>query len=360
MADNKKYQSPWKDSNSELKSDLKNILKKNNGPNFSNFNNFNFNFSVAKVLSIGCIVILGLWIASGFYIVNEGERAAVTRFGEYVRTAMPGPNYHVPFPVESIVKVKVDHIQKEEIGFRSSGDGIQSYSRNNISKILPEESLMLTGDENIADINFFVQWRVDNIEHYLYNLDRVKATVKSAAESAMREVIGSSTIAEAQTDGRAGVESNAKQLLQKVLNEYKCGVQIETLRLLKVDPPQEVIDAFRDVQTARADKERKINQAEALRNDIVPKARGEAAKIKQEAEGYKKQAIVVAEGNAKKFKEIYAQYALAKDVTRKRMYIEAMEKVLSNVSKVLISEKATKSMVPYLPLKQINKDGSNG
>lgn len=360
MSDNKKYQSPWKDNENESDYDLKKILKKNNGPNFNGFNNFNLDFSVAKILAIGLIVILALWIMSGFYRVEEGERAAVTRFGKYERTAMPGLNYHFPFPVESIVKVKVDHIQKEEIGFRSSDNGIQTYSRNNIAKVLPEESSMLTGDENIADINFFVQWRVDNIEDYLYNLVNVKATVKSAAESAMREVIGSTTIEQAQTDGRGTVERNAKFLLQKMLNEYKCGVHIETLRLLKVDPPQEVIDAFRDVQTARADKERKINQAEALRNDIIPRARGQAAKIKQEAEGYKKQVVTLAEGNAKKFKDIYTQYVMAKDVTKKRMYIEAMEKVLSNVSKVVISEKATKSMVPYLPLKQINKDGSNG
>ncbi len=359
MGDNKKYESPWKDNKNESDYDFKNILKKNSGPNFNGFNNFNFGFSLAKIFAIVSVVVVALWIMSGFYGVEEGERAAVTRFGKYERTAMPGLNYHIPFPVESIVKVKVDHIQKEEIGFRSS-DGVQTYSRNNISKILPEESLMLTGDENIADINFFVQWRVDNIEEYLFNLDMVKATVKSAAESAMREVIGSTTIAEAQTDGRAAVESNAKFLLQKILNEYKCGVHIETLRLLKVDPPQEVIDAFRDVQTARADKERKINQAESVRNDIIPRARGEAARIKQEAEGYKKQVVTLSEGNAKKFKDIYAQYVMAKDVTKKRMYIEAMEKILSNVSKVIISEKVTKSMVPYLPLKQINKDGSNG
>jgi membrane protease subunit HflK len=350
LSDKKKYQSPWKDDNqSDSEYDLKRIFKNNGG------GNFNFDFSVTKIVMALVSIVLLLWLASGFYIIQEGELAAVTRFGKYVRTATPGANYHLPFPIENIIKVRVDHIQKEEIGFRSSGD-----RNSNMSKILPEESLMLTGDENIADVNFFVQWRVDNIEDYLYNVDNVQSTVKSAAESAMREVIGSSTIAQAQTDGRASVEDNAKKLLQKILNEYKCGVHIETLRLLKVDPPQEVLDAFRDVQTARADKERKINQAESLRNDIIPKARGEAAKIVQEAEGYKKKVIAGAEGDAKKFKEIYAQYVNAKDVTKRRMYIEAMEKILSNVSKVVISEKATKSMVPYLPLKQLSTEGKNG
>lgn len=352
MSDNKKYQSPWKDKNTDSEYDLNRVFKKD-----GSFNNFNFDFSLVKIIGIACGAIVALWLASGFYIINEGERAAVTRFGKYVRTALPGANYHIPFPIESITKVKVDHIQKEEIGYRSNGDGGNSSGRNNVSKLLPEESLMLTGDENIADISFFVQWRVDNIEDYLYNIEGVSATVKSAAESAMREVIGNITITQAQTDGRATVESNTKKLLQKMLSDYKCGVHIETLRLLKVDPPQEVIDAFRDVQTARADKESKINQAEALRNDILPKARGEASKIVQEAEGYKKKVIADAEGNAQKFKDIYFQYANAKDVTKRRMYIEAMEKILSNINKVIVSDKTARSVVPYLPLKQLTTEG---
>ena len=358
MTNDKKYQSPWKDNNSGSEYNLNDLLKKGKGPNFNGFNNFNF--SLGKALVVAFVAVVIIWLASGFYIVHEGERAAVTRFGAYTRTAMPGANYHFPFPIESVTKVKVDHIQKEEIGFRSSGDNNNSYGKNNIQKVLPEESLMLTGDENIADVNFFVQWRVDNIKEYLYNLDNVKFTVKRVAESVMREVIGATTILDAQTDGRASVENDAKSLLQHILNEYKSGVHIETLRLLKVDPPQEVIDAFRDVQTARADKERRINQAQAMRNDIIPRARGEAAKIIQEAEGYKKKIIAIAEGDSKKFKDIYVQYANSKDITKRRMYIETMEKILSNVSKVIISDKANKSMVPYLPLKQLNKDNNNG
>ncbi len=211
LSDKKKYQSPWKDDNkSDSEYNLNRVFKSNGGGNF----NFNFDFSVTKAVILLVSIVALLWLSSGFYIIKEGELAAVTRFGKYVRTATPGANYHLPFPIENIIKVKVDHIQKEEIGFRSSGD-----SNGNISKVLPEESLMLTGDENIADVNFFVQWRVDNIEDYLYNVDNIQTTVKSAAESAMREVIGSITIAQAQTDGRASVEDNAKKLLQKILNE---------------------------------------------------------------------------------------------------------------------------------------------
>ena len=250
------------------------------------FNNSHqgFDSSNKKLIFFILIAILGLWLASGFYIVDQGEQAAVTRFGKFTRVATAGANYHIPFPVESIRKVRVDRIQKEEIGFRSS-----SPITNNQSQLplLLKERLMLTGDENIADINFFVQWRISHIEDFLYNLDDVKSTVKSAAESAMREVIGNTSIAEALTHGKAQIQEDAKILLQTIMAEYKSGVVIENLSLLKVAAPVQVIDAFRDVQTARADKKKKINHAEAYRNNIIPKARGEAEQQIQKAQGYK-------------------------------------------------------------------------
>lgn len=349
---NNKYKSPW-GGNGDFKDNIENFIKKPSG----DFNKFLNPQSFSKNTILVLLVIgLFIWIASGFYIVQEGEQAAVTRFGKFVRISSAGANYHIPFPIEDITKIRVDHIQKEEIGFRSSSSGqVVSFSKSN-TKILPEESLMLTGDENIADINFFIQWRISDIEGYLYNVTNVKDTVKSAAESAMRETIGHSTIAEAQTEGRAKVETDTKHLLQKTLDEYKSGVIIENLQLLKVDPPSEVIDAFRDVQTARADKENKINQAEAFRKDILPKARGEAAKIVQEAEGYKNKIVEEARGEANKFKTIYTQYAQAKDITKKRMYLETMEKILRDKSKVIISDKISKSAVPYLPLNELNKN----
>ncbi len=350
-----KYKSPWGGDGDFKGYDFKSFIKKPPSDFNKFFNPQSFNRNVVLIL---LAVILFIWLASGFYIVQEGEQGAVTRFGKFVRISTAGANYHIPYPLEAVAKVKVDRIQKEEIGFRSSSttNTITSFNRGAVKKLLPEESLMLTGDENIADINFFVQWRVSNISEYLYNVNNVKDTVRSAAESAMREIIGHSTIAEAQTEGRAKVEESAKSLLQKTLDEYQTGVIIENLHLLKVDPPAEVIDAFRDVQTARADKERRINQAEAYRNDILPRARGEAAKIVQEAEGYKGQVVEMAKGEARKFREIYTQYVQAQDVTKKRMYLETMETILKDKNKVILSSKMNKSMVPYLPLNELNKN----
>lgn len=352
MADNNNYKSPWgkKSSTTDTKS-IEDFIRKS-PENFNKF--FGSNFSERGVILVVIAAIVVIWLLSGFYIVNEGEQAAVTRFGKFARFATAGPNYHAPYPIESITKVSVDQIQKEEIGFRSSpgNNTVSDTSKNNI----PAESLMLTGDENIADINFFIQWRVINIKDYLYNVKNIRETVKSVAESAMREIIGNSTIVEAQTEGRAKVQQNTKDLLQKVLDDYKCGVVIENLQLLKVNPPAEVIDAFRDVQTARADMERSINQAEAYRNTVLQQAKGEAEKLIQEAQGYKAKAIETAKGEASKFSEIYAQYAKSKDVTRKRLYLETMEEVLSGMDKTVISGSISKSAIPYLPLNQLKNN----
>jgi len=351
----KKYKSPWGEK-PEDENKIANLFKYNK-PNFPNFDKFNKNFGNKQIAFIVAGIALFLWLSSGFFIVNEGEKAAITRFGKFVRVASAGPNYHLPYPIESAIKVNVDHIQKEEIGYRSkitTGKHID-FAKNAINKVLPEESLMLTGDENILDINFFVQWRINNIEDYLYNVENVKATVKSAAESAMREVIGSTPMALVQTDGRAKAEEEAKTLLQRMLDEYKSGVVVENLQLEKVDPPEEVIDSFRDVQTARADKERSINKAEAYKNAIIPQARGEAAKIVQEAEGYRAQAIDRAKGDATKFDAIYKEYAKSKDVTKKRMYLETIEKIFEKNGKTVVSGKIGKSAIPYLPLDKLNR-----
>jgi len=355
MGEKDNYKSPW-GKTPEPKKNLGREKQLLSTPT-PNFKPFNFDPSNAKLAYIGCAVLLFLWVISGFYIVDQGEQAAVTRFGKFVRVSTAGANYHIPYPVESIEKVRVDLVQREEIGFRSDANykSINAPSKTNINKFLPEESLMLTGDENIADINFFVQWRVSNIEKYLFHVENVKATVKSAAESAMREVIGNTTIAEALTHGKAKIQEDARLLLQIMLDGYNSGVIVENLSLLKVEAPSEVIDAFRDVQTARADKNNKINQAEAYRNDILPKARGEAEEMVQQAKGYKATVTEEAKGNSEKFKNIYSQYTKAKDVTKKRMYIETMEEILTDTDKVIMSNNVNKSMVPYLPLKQLDK-----
>ena len=354
MTDNK-YQSPW-GKKPEDDNNISELFSKNK-PNMPKFNLSGKGFEDRSLIFLILGAIFVIWIASGFFIVHEGEQAAVTRFGKFVRIGTAGANYHLPYPIESSTKVNVDHIQKEEIGYRSTttkGKHV-GFAKNVIDKILPEESLMLTGDENILDLNFFVQWRVINLEKYLYNIENVKATVKSAAESAMREVIGSTPMAFVQTDGRARAETDAKALLQKMLDEYNSGVLVENLQLEKVDPPEEVIDAFRDVQTARADKERAINKAEAYRNAVIPEARGEASKIVQGAEGYRAQVIDKSKGRAQKFNEIYSEYKKSKDVTRKRMYLDTVEEVLKNNNKTIISGDLNRSIVPYLPLNKTQK-----
>lgn len=354
MSDNK-YQSPWgkKPEDDKNLSDLfsSNKLKM---PKF-NFPGTNFEGKNFLLLLVGAIFIV--WLISGFFIVHEGQQAAITRFGKFVRIATAGPNYHFPYPIEKATKIYVDNIQKEEIGYRSTtttGKHI-GFAKSAIDKVLPEESLMLTGDENILDINFSVQWQIANLEDYLYNVENVRETVKSAAESAMREVIGSTPMAYVQTEGRAQAEVKTKELLQRMLDEYKSGVQIVNLQLEKVDPPTEVIDAFRDVQTAKADKERAINKAEAYRNSIIPEARGEAAKILQEALGYKMQVTDKAQGDAKRFNEIYAEYKKSKDVTKKRMYIDAIEEMIKDNRSVIISNDLSRSVVPYLPLNKLRE-----
>ncbi len=367
MCDDKNYKSPWgKSSSSTGQENLEAIIKKRASKLGHFFKNRNFlNLPGNAFFPIVVAVIVVFWLLSGFYIVDEGEQAAVTRFGKFVRIATPGPNYHLPYPLEEVQIVIVEHSQKEEIGFRSTTNAIKGISYTKVSgndklTLIPQESLMLTGDENIVDINFFVQWHIINLKDFLFDVAGVKDTVKSAAESAMREVIGNTQIAAAQTEGRAKIEEEAKKLLQSTLDKYQSGVIIENLHLLKVDPPAEVIDAFRDVQTARADKERLINQAEAYRNDILPKARGEAAKMIQDAEGYKSNAIEKAKGEANRFSDIYKQYVNAKDVTKKRIYLETMEEVLQNASKFIVSGKAGGSVMPYLLLnKNNNKAISN-
>jgi membrane protease subunit HflK len=365
--DDKNYKSPWgKPANSSNEETIEARLKKSANKLrdlFNGKNNF-FNSPNKALFSIIGGIILLFWLLSGFYIVNEGEQAAVTRFGKFARIATPGPNYHLPAPFEQVQVVNVEHSQKEEIGFRSvpTNSKAANYVKitgNDKLALIPQESLMLTGDENIVDINFSVQWHISNLKDYLYNVVSVKDTVKSAAESAMREVIGNTPIAAAQTEGRAKIEEEAKILLQKILDKYQSGIIIENLHLLKVDPPTEVIDAFRDVQTARADKERLINQAEAYSNDILPKARGEAAKMIQDAEGYKSNVIEKARGEANRFSDIYKQYANAKEVTKKRMYLEAMEDILQDATKFIIGDEAGKSVVPYLLLNKDNKVSSS-
>ena len=219
---------------------------------------------------------------------------------------------------------------------------------------MPQESLMLTGDENIVDINFIVQWKIDNLKDYVFNIFNPRETVRNVAESAVREVIGSTPIDKAIKDGRLDVEQESKKIAQNILNSYNSGVEITTLKLLRADPPMEVIDAFRDVQTAKTDQEREINRADAFSNEVIPRARGEASRIILDSEAYKKEVVERAKGEAGRFELIYAQYKNAKDITKKRLYLEAMQDILQGMEKIIIDNK--NGVVPYLPLNQFDKN----
>ena len=297
------------------------------------------------------LVVIVLWIASGFYRVNADEQGVVLRFGEWVRTTAPGLHYHLPYPIEEALTPGVTRVNRISIGFREP----IGFSSDDSLRQVPEEALMLTGDENIVDINFTVFWLIKDAGKFLFNVRNQEITIKSLAESAMRDSIGRTPLEKVLTEGREIIESSTKTLLQSVLDGYEAGIEISQVQLQKVDPPEQVIDSFRDVQRAKADQEKIRNQAEAYRNDLIPKARGEAEKIIQEAEGYKREVVARSKGDAERFLSVYNSYKLAKDVTVKRIYLETLEEVLKNANKIIIDESAGTGVVPYLPLPEIQK-----
>jgi membrane protease subunit HflK len=314
------------------------------------------NFNTRSWIAIAAIVVVVLWLLNGFYTVAADEVGVVLRFGAYNRTTQPGLNYHLPRPIERVLTPSVTRVNRTEIGYRS-GEG--SATRGATTRQLPEEALMLTGDENIVDINFAVFWVIKDAKAYLFNIRAPEATVKSAAESAMREVIGETPIAQALSEGRGKIETDTHSLLQGILNAYGAGIEVTQVQLQKVDPPGPVIDAFRDVQRALADREKLRNQAEAYRNDIVPKARGAAAAIKQEAEAYRQEIIARSQGDAGRFTSVYQAFKAAQDVTLQRLYLETMEEVLKNSNKVIIDKSAQgqSGVLPYLPLPALTGAG---
>jgi len=294
--------------------------------------------------------LIAVWAFSGLYRVLPDEQGVVLRFGKFVSTTQPGLNYHIPYPVETVLTPKVTKVNRIDIGFRAASDSGRTSGIGDVS----EESLMLTGDENIVNIDFSVFWVIKDAGQFLFKIQSPVETVKAAAETAMREVIAKSKLQSILTEGRSKIEIETQEIAQSLLDEYESGIQITQVQTQKADPPDEVIDAFRDVQAARADMERSKNEAEAYANDVIPRARGEAAKILQEAEAYKKQVVAAAEGEASRFVAIYNEYAKAKQVTQERMYLETMEKVLADIDKVIIDRKAG-GVVPYLPLPELSK-----
>ena len=306
----------------------------------------------SKPIFLGLIILVIIWVASGLYRVLPDEQGIVLRFGKFVNTTQPGLNYHIPYPIETALTPKVTKVNRIDVGFRTGSD--TGFSSAGIADV-PEESLMLTGDENIVNIDFSVFWVIKDAGKFLFKIQDPQGTVKAAAETAMREVIAKSKIQPILTEGRSQIEVETQEIIQDILDEYNSGIQITQVQTQKADPPDQVIDAFRDVQAARADMERSKNEAEAYANDVIPRARGEAAKILQAAEAYKKQVVARAEGEASRFISIYTEYALAKEVTQERMYLETMEKVLASIDKVIIEKNASSGVIPYLPLPELGK-----
>lgn len=279
-----------------------------------------------RALAAGSAVILALWAASGFYLVQPDQEGVVTRFGGYTRSSGPGLRYHLPPPIERVEKVSVTSLKSLDIG------GAQDAP-------VPAESLMLTGDENILDLNFTVQWRIANASDYLFRVADADATVKMVAESAMREVVGKTPLQEIITNRRAQVQSEAADLMQRILDSYGVGVSVVQVQIRSANPPAEVIPAFRDVNNANQDAESAANEARTYSNRVVNEAKGDAARITQAAQGYREQVLREAQGSAARFDQVYDQYRQAPGVTRQRLYLETMERVLARSNKVIVDAK---------------------
>jgi modulator of FtsH protease HflK len=306
------------------------------------------------------LALVAVWLVSGFYRVQPDEQGVVLRFGAFDRTTLPGLNYHLPWPVESVLRPAVTRINRIEIGYRSANSDarVQQSGRDQISgRDVLEESLMLTGDENIIDIDCAVFWRIRDSVAYLFNTRSPPVNVKAVAESAMREVIGRTPIQPALTELRAQIETSVMQETQTILDAYQSGIEITQVQLQKVDPPAAVIDSFRDVQRANTDAERMRNEADSYRNDIVPRARGDAARITAEAQGARQASVAEATGQTQRFLSVFAAYKEAKEVTLRRMYLETMQDILSRSPAIVVDDRL-KGVVPFLPLDDVNRPTS--
>src|ERR1051326_246707 len=311
------------------------------------------NFGGGGALLIAVAVVV-LWGFSGLFRVEPDELGVVLRFGKAVSVVQPGLRYHLPYPIETALTPPALRVNKTDVGIRLA----EETRRGSSLREVPEESLMLTGDENIVDVDFSVLWKIkpNGVTDYLFNVDDPRGTVKAVAESAMRQVIGHSNAQPLLTGLRQSVEQSVQELMQKTLDAYGAGILIQNVQLQKVDPPAEVIDSFRDVQAARSDLERLANEAQTYANRVVPEARGRSAKITQDAEAYRSQTVADARGQTSRFLQVYEQYKRAPDVTRPRMYLETMEHILSANEKTIIDTgKQGPGVIPYLPLGDLGK-----
>lgn len=336
------FKSPW----GEDLDNNKNIFTRTRKAPFD-FNNLPFKFNINTSISLFIIgICFLLWLSSGIYEIKEGEEAVIIRFGKFARKGFPGLNYHIPTPIEAVVIEKVNQSRRIEIGYRSSSP---LKTTNELTKSVPIESTMLTGDENMVELHCDVMWHINDLEKFVFNVVSPEESVKTAAQSAIREIMGQTPIVSLLSDQKQEITDKIELLTQKILDQYNTGVDIENVQLLKAEPPAEVIDAYRDVQTSRADKEREINQAQAYNNDVLPKARGESAKMMQEAEGYKQEIISKAEGDSKRYLSISKQYMSNKQATKDRLYLETIDEVLKGAHKVIVY---ADSMLPHMAINQ--------
>ncbi|HAN55778.1 MAG TPA: FtsH protease activity modulator HflK [Betaproteobacteria bacterium] len=296
----------------------------------------------AAGLGIAAAIVFAIWLASGFYIVDQGERGVVLRFGKFIETTQPGPNWHLPWPIESVQVVNIEQVRTVEIGYR-----------NNVKSKILKESLMLTDDENIIDIQFAVQYTLKDPEDYLFNNRSPDDAVRQVAESVMSEIVGKNKMDYVLYEGRADVAASATERIQKVLDRYKTGISISKVTLQNAQPPQEVQAAFDDAVKAGQDRERLKSEGQAYANDVIPKARGMAARLAEEASGYKQSVIANAEGDASRFKQVLVEYDKAPAVTRERMYQDMMQQVLTSTSKVLVDSTKGGNNLIYLPLDKL-------
>src|SRR5512135_2000044 len=296
-----------------------------------------------KFIGLGLIPVLALliWIGSGFYIVNAGERGVVLRFGKYVETTQPGPRWHLPYPFESVEVVNLQQVRTVEVGYRA-----------NVKNKVLKESLMLTDDENIIDIQFAVQYILKNPEDYLFNNRSPDETVLQAAETAIGEIVGKSKMDFVLYEGRSEVAARAGKLMQEILDRYKTGISISKVTMQNAQPPEQVQAAFDDAVKAGQDRERAKNEGQAYANDVIPRARGAASRLLQEADGYKQRVIANAQGDASRFSQVVAEYSKAPAVTRERIYIDTLQQVFSSTSKIMLDYKGGGNLL-YLPLDKL-------
>ncbi len=313
---------------------------------FPNRPNFDLQFN-PKMIYYGLIVLVLLWLGSGIYTVRQDEQAVVFRFGQAVKLADPGIHYHLPAPIERVEKERVSEVKRLEVGFRTI-----SVSPTPRYQKVTAESMMLTGDENIVDVELIVQYRIRDLQNYLFQVNDQRKAIKDVTEAALRQVIGQHTIDEALTEGKLQIQEEIQQQVQKVLDLYNLGVRVDQAKLQTVSVPQEVDYAFKDVASAREDREKLRNEAEAYRNDIIPKTRGEAEKMIREAEAYKVERVKRSQGDADRFMEVLREYRKAKDVTETRLYLETMEKILPDMQKYIVESDGKGGILNVLNLQK--------